>query len=618
LASVNVDRAKQSLTGKDYDATLRNVERALTSHPGDPDVRFAAGESWLALGRPATARKEYTIALTGRTDFTTAYLGRAMAAARLGDARRARADLDSASRLDSAAAGKARAAIEAELDKQKVSGSAEKLLADLEQGARSNLPVEQLIDVATKVHKITGDQRLRYDEIYQDRLRGLEETVRTNPKNPDKLADWASYLIEESDNRGEKVEPRREVVQYRWQESPEKELGRAIQIADRALALNPRHVGAIMQKALALTGLKQYDQAERLADQALSIAGNNPDALRLYARFRATRANQMSNEAGSLRQERCTSSSHDETRSDGVYRVTTTACYPPTQGDLQRAAQLDAQAADLRRKARAAMEAAVRVTKGTVEGYLIQADLDLWDGKRGKFICCQNLRITGFHDDGGYAQYMIARSDVVALIPDSLSPVEAAPILCAGITTFNSLRHSGAVAGDLVVVQGLGGLGHLGIQFANKMGYRTVAIGRGKDKEALARKLGAAEYLDADAGKVAEKLAALGGASVILATAPNSKAMSELIDGLGVDGKLLIVGASPDPVNVTPIQLSGQRRSIQGWPSGSGRDSEETLSFCALTGVRPMVETFPLEQAQTAYDRMLSGKARFRVVLTMN
>jgi len=237
--------------------------------------------------------------------------------------------------------------------------------------------------------------------------------------------------------------------------------------------------------------------------------------------------------------------------------------------------------------------------------------------RRGDFISCQNLRITGFNNDGGYAQYMLARADVLALIPDALSPVEAAPILCAGITTFNSLRHSGAVAGDLVAVQGLGGLGHLGIQFANKMGYRTVAIGRGKDKQPLALKLGAAEYLDADAVKVADKLNEMGGASVILATAPNSKAMSDLIDGLGVGGKLLVVGASPDPVNATSIQLIGRRRAIQGWPSGTARDSEETLNFCALTGIRPMVETFSLEQAAAAYDRMLSGKARFRVVLTM-
>ncbi len=237
--------------------------------------------------------------------------------------------------------------------------------------------------------------------------------------------------------------------------------------------------------------------------------------------------------------------------------------------------------------------------------------------RRGDFIACQNLRITGFNDDGGYAQYMIASSVALALIPDSLMPIMAAPLLCAGITTFNSLRHSGAVAGDLVAVQGLGGLGHLGVQFASKMGYRTVAIGRGKDKEPLAVKLGASLYLDTDAVNVAKELASLGGASVILATAPDSKAMSALIDGLGVGGKLIAVGAAADPISVTPIQLIGQRRSIQGWPSGTARDSEETLNFCALSGIRPMVETFPLEQAAAAYDRMVSGKARFRVVLTM-
>ena len=238
--------------------------------------------------------------------------------------------------------------------------------------------------------------------------------------------------------------------------------------------------------------------------------------------------------------------------------------------------------------------------------------------RRGDFISCRNLRITGFNDDGGYAQYMIASSDALALIPDSLSPSEAAPILCAGITTFNSLRHSGARAGDLVAVQGLGGLGHLGVQFASKMGYRTVAIGRGQDKEALALKLGAVRYLDVATVNVAEELTKMGGASVVLATAPNSKAMSDLIDGLGVGGKLLVVGASADPISVTPIQLIGNRRAIQGWPSGSARDSEDTLNFCALTGIRPMIETFPLEQAAAGYERMLSGKARFRVVLTMS
>ena len=238
--------------------------------------------------------------------------------------------------------------------------------------------------------------------------------------------------------------------------------------------------------------------------------------------------------------------------------------------------------------------------------------------RRGDFMGCRNFRVTGFHDDGGYAQYMIARSEALAAVPDSISPAEAAPILCAGVTTFNSLRHSGASAGDIVAVQGLGGLGHLGVQFASKMGFRTVAIGRGKDKESLALKLGAVRYLDTDAVDVTKELASLGGASVILATAPDSKAMSALIDGLGVGGRLLVVGASTDPLSVTPVQLIMSRRSITGWPSGTARDSEDTLNFCALTGIRPMVETLPLEQAATGYERMLSGKARFRVVLTVN
>ncbi|MDF2458940.1 MAG: adh [Nitrospira sp.] len=238
--------------------------------------------------------------------------------------------------------------------------------------------------------------------------------------------------------------------------------------------------------------------------------------------------------------------------------------------------------------------------------------------RRGDFMGCRHFQVTGFQEDGGYAQYMIATSEAVAAIPEALSPVEAAPILCAGVTTFNSLRHSEAVAGDLVAVQGLGGLGHLGIQFASRMGFHTVAIGRGKDKESLALKLGAARYLDTGSMDVAKELTGLGGASVILATAPDSKAMSALIDGLGVGGQLLVVGASADPITVTPIQLIGGRRSIRGWPSGTARDSEDTLNFCALTGIRPMVETLPLEDAAAGYERMLSGKARFRVVLTVD
>ena len=381
LASINLARAKESIRGGQGSSFVQ-AQRVLAAQPSDPEARYLVARSWLDAGRPAKARTEFTIALTTRTTYVAAYLGRAMAAARLGDAKRARADLDTAGRLDSASTANARGAIEAELARQKVDGSAEKLLGDLERASSSGAPMDQLIGLAVRVHKVTGEARLRYDEIYQDRLRVLEDAVRANPKNPDRLADLAKYVIDEAENRGEKVEPRRAFVPYRWQESRERELGRAIAIADQALALNGNHVGAMMQKAWALTGLKQYDRAEQLADQALRLAGNNPDALRLYARFRSMRANQMSAEAAGLRQERCSSSTTRTDLGDRIRETTTTTCYPPSQADLQRAAQLEAQAAELRRRARAAMEAAIRVTKGTVEGYLIQADLYLWDGQR--------------------------------------------------------------------------------------------------------------------------------------------------------------------------------------------------------------------------------------------
>lgn len=235
--------------------------------------------------------------------------------------------------------------------------------------------------------------------------------------------------------------------------------------------------------------------------------------------------------------------------------------------------------------------------------------------RRGDFILCVNLQVPGMAYDGGYAEYMVAPDDALALIPDDLSSDEAAPLLCAGITTFNALRNSGARPGDLVAVLGIGGLGHLGIQFAAKSGFDTVAVGRGKDKEELALKLGARRYLDSGAVDPAAELQRLGGARVILATAPSSKAISALIDGLGANGKLIVVGVSTDPIEVTPLQLIGARRSIQGWPSGTAADSEETLRFSAQTGIRPMIETLPLARAAEGYERMITGKARFRVVL---
>jgi D-arabinose 1-dehydrogenase-like Zn-dependent alcohol dehydrogenase len=237
--------------------------------------------------------------------------------------------------------------------------------------------------------------------------------------------------------------------------------------------------------------------------------------------------------------------------------------------------------------------------------------------RRGDFGNCRNMKICGLSYDGGYQQYMVAPAEAVVAIPESLSDVDAAPLLCAGITTYNALRHSGALPGDLVAVQGIGGLGHLGIQFANKFGYKVAAIGRGSENAALAKKLGASVYIDSQAVNAAEALQKLGGARVILATAPSSKAMSELIDGLGPNGELMVVGATSDAIEVTPIQLINGSKTIQGWASGTPADSEDTLRFAELSGVRPMIETYPLEKAAEAYARMMSGKAEFRVVLTM-
>ncbi len=237
--------------------------------------------------------------------------------------------------------------------------------------------------------------------------------------------------------------------------------------------------------------------------------------------------------------------------------------------------------------------------------------------RRGDFSNCANIKISGISYDGGYQEYMVAPIEALAAIPDALSDVDAAPLLCAGITTYNALRHSGALPGDLVAVLGVGGLGHLGIQFANKFGYKVAAVGRGSENAPLAKKLGAHVYIDSQSTNAAEELQKLGGARVVLATAPSSKAMSQLIDGLGPHGTLMVIGASFDPIEVTPLQLITGSKTIQGWYSGTPTDSEDTLRFAELTGVRPMIETYPLEKAGEAFARMMSGKAEFRVVLTM-
>ena len=255
-----------------------------------------------------------------------------------------------------------------------------------------------------------------------------------------------------------------------------------------------------------------------------------------------------------------------------------------------------------------------RVGVGWHGGHCFQCD----PCRRGDFINCKVEKITAITFDGGYQEYMVAPAEAVALIPEDLPAAEAAPLLCAGITVFNALRNSGARAGDLVAVQGIGGLGHLGIQYARQMGFRTVAIGRGGDKQALAKKLGAHEYVDTSAGDPAVALQKMGGASIVLATAPDSKSMSVLVNGLGPRGSLIVVGAGMEPLSVSPLQLIPGSKSVRGWASGTARDSQDTLEFSALSGVRPMIERYPMEKAAEAYQQMISGKARFRVVLTMS
>lgn len=237
--------------------------------------------------------------------------------------------------------------------------------------------------------------------------------------------------------------------------------------------------------------------------------------------------------------------------------------------------------------------------------------------QRGDFRNCRNLKVPGISYDGGYQQYMVAPVEALVSLPEVLNDVEAAPLLCAGITTYNALRRSGALPGDLVAVQGIGGLGHLAIQFGNKFGYKLAAIGRGPETAALAKKLGASAYIDSTATNAAEALQKLGGAQVILALAPSSKAMSELFDGLAPNGKIVVIGVDSEPLQVTPVQLITGSRTIQGWASGTTADEDDTLRFAELSGVRPMIETYPFEKAAEGYARMMSGKAKFRVVLTM-
>jgi D-arabinose 1-dehydrogenase-like Zn-dependent alcohol dehydrogenase len=236
--------------------------------------------------------------------------------------------------------------------------------------------------------------------------------------------------------------------------------------------------------------------------------------------------------------------------------------------------------------------------------------------RRGDFILCENGQVAGISYDGGYSDYVTAPANALAFIPGELNDVEAAPLLCAGITTYNSLRNSGARPGDTVAIFGIGGLGHLAVQYAAKSGYRTVAVARGQEKAPLAKQLGAHLYIDSTSQDPAAELKKLGGAVVVLSTVTNAGALAGAVGGLAPGGKLILNGVPEEPLNVNAVPLILGRRSIVGWPSGTGMDSEDTLNFSALAGIKPMVEVYPLEKAAEAFDRMLSGKARFRVVLT--
>jgi alcohol dehydrogenase/propanol-preferring alcohol dehydrogenase len=237
--------------------------------------------------------------------------------------------------------------------------------------------------------------------------------------------------------------------------------------------------------------------------------------------------------------------------------------------------------------------------------------------REGDFVNCENGLITGISFDGGYAEYMTAPAEAVAKMPDDLSAEEAAPLLCAGITTYNALRNQDLRPGDFVAVQGIGGLGHLGVQYAAAMGFEVAALSTSADKEQLALDLGASHFIDASSDDAAEALQGLGGADLILATAPSSPAITSVVGGLGRDGSLVIVAATGEPIEVSPMALIQGRKSVSGWPSGSANDSEDTLDFSALTGVTPEIETFPLDEASMAYSRMMNNEARFRAVLTM-
>ncbi|MFO1499068.1 MAG: hypothetical protein U1G07_11860, partial [Verrucomicrobiota bacterium] len=377
LAPAHLERAKKLNSERKFVESLAEVNYARIPYPADSTLAYYAADNWLGLGRPVTARREVTYALSGQTRFAVGYLERAIAASKVGDAARAKADLEIALQLDPKEAGPYRETIEKNVASLAVQGEPLALLADLEKSVRAAAPPTDLVAQAKAFQRAAAARRKRYDETYQDRLRQLEAAIALKPKSPDARVDLAKYLMEEArpDRRSEAVEPRRALVPYRQRPNEQAELNRAWRLCDEALQLDAKHVRALMQKALTLSRLGRDPEAEKIVDQVLALAGNNPEALRLRAKYWIDRANSLWLQAASLRTPRSSSSSHTENRSDGVYEVTVTTYYPPTNADLNRAGQLEAAAAELYRRAESATSAALEASKGTFEGELLLAEV---------------------------------------------------------------------------------------------------------------------------------------------------------------------------------------------------------------------------------------------------
>ena len=384
LAPAHLARARELYGQGAYPAVLDELAFVRAVYPASADVHAYSGGSWLALGRSASARRELTISLTYQTRAPGTYVSRAVAAARLGDTRRARNDLETATRYDPALGGKYRAQVEQEIAAGRADGQPEALLAALESSARSGAPVDALIGQALTLHRALAPMRLRYDEWYQDRLRELEDAVRAAPKTAPPYVELARFLIEEANlaYRGEDVEPRHGPQAFRWQPSRQAELHRAVAVCDEALRVEANHIGAQTVKAIALVRLGDEATAEQIVNRVLAAAPKNPEALRLRATFLVERASALYARAAALRAPRIETNSYTETRSDGVYRVTQTSYYPPTGDALAQAAQLEAQAAGLMRASQAALAAALAVLKSTFEGDMLQAEVDFAAGRQ--------------------------------------------------------------------------------------------------------------------------------------------------------------------------------------------------------------------------------------------